>query len=463
MRARLATPENLMNRSFRIGLVAALLALPALAQSAAQLKKELRTREKVAKNDPQQLFEVGKWAKQNSLAADAKRLFEKVLKLEPEHAGAHEALGMEQVDGKWIPAAEAEAARRKKWAAEYAAKGFVEVDGVWVEPDNVEDAKKGIFHHDGEVVSRAEKGALLEGMLRHPQLGVLYDPKFKDKVDAGYYQVGADKWVDLKEADTFHSDLSRPWAVRAAYATLLSTMPLEKLLEMKLQANMGQEAVTPLFGGREAPPDRRPVIIIARTQSEYTTYGTDLGDGTDVAGAFIIRPEARLQLPYQKEVRAAVCENQKDWGIRNLRHAAALAYAQSIADADGVELPLWFLHGLGSYTSRFDNDSDAGWFGQQHLQKGGVSNIKSFLSGFALDSTLESKDIAFNIFQSGLLLAYATRGGDAAATAAMQQVTDALSGKGGAKKAIDNLEKVLIKSQDGIEKYLSTLIAKAPK
>ncbi|MEZ6036846.1 MAG: hypothetical protein R3F29_05165 [Planctomycetota bacterium] len=445
-----------MNRSFRLGLVAALLAVPTLAQSAAQLKKELRTKERVAKNDPEQIFEVGKWAKQHSLAADAKRLFEKVLKLQPDHAGAHEALGFELVDGKWIPAAEAEAARRKKWAEEYAAKGFVEVDGIWVEPDNVEDAMKGIFHHDDEVVSRAEKAALLEGKLRHPQLGTLYDPKFKDKVDAGYYQVGEDKWVDLKEADSFHSELTRPWAIRSAYATLLSTMPLEKLLELKLQANIGQEAVAPLFGGRVAPPDRRPVIIVARTQSEYVTYGTDLGDGTDVAGAFVIREEARVQVPYQKEVRAAICDNDKDWGTRYLRHAAAIAYAQSIADADGVELPLWFLHGIGGYTSRFGNDGDASWFGKQQLQKGGLTNFKSFFSSFAL----EQDTVGASIYQAGLMFAYATRGGDPAVTAAMEKVSEALSGKGGTKAAIDNLEKALIQAQAGVEKFLNELASK---
>lgn len=451
-----------MNRCFRIGLVAALLSLPTLAQSPAQLKKELRTREKVAKNDPEQIFEVGKWAKEKSLTAEAKRLFEKVLKLDPEHTGAHRALGFELFDGKWIPANEAEAARKRKIAEEFSAKGFVQIDGVWIAPEQVEDAKKGLFHHEDEVVSRGEKVALMEGSLRHPQLGTLYAAEFKDKVDAGYYQIGETKWVDLKEADAFHSDPSHPWMVRAAYATLLSTLPLEKLLELKLQADMGQEAVQPLFGGRIAPPDRRPAIIIARTQSEYQNYGQDLGDGSDVAGAFVIRPEARLQLPYQKEVRAAVCDNEKNWGPRYVRHAAAIAYAQAIADADGIELPLWLVHGLGSYTSRFNNDADAGWLGKAHIQRGGVGNISSFLSGFRLDADLDPDRIPYNLFQSGLLVAYATRGGNPAVTEAMQRVTEALSGKGGAKAAIAKLEQALVSAQQGIESYLGELVSKAP-
>lgn len=453
-----------MNISTCLSIVLAVLPAPLIAQSSAQLKKELRTKEQAAKKDPDALFEAGKWAQAKSLDADAKRLFEKVLKIAPDHAGANEALGYELVEGKWIPAKEAEKARLKAKAAEFAAKGFVEVDGVWVEPDQVDDAKRGVFHHDGEPVTRQEKVAFLQGMVRHPETGLLIDAKFLEQAKNGYFPIGDDnRWVDLAEADKYHSDLGRPWIIRYSHGHLVSSLPLKKLQELKPLADQGHEKVATLFGGRVVSPALRPVVIVAKTEADYRTYGTELGDGTDAAGSFLMRTEARFKVPFQGEVRAAVCDNHKDWGPRYVRHSAAMAYANAIAEEDGIQLPLWFVEGVGSYTSRFDNDSDAGWFGKQHVAKGGVGNLKAFFAGYAISGEMESKDIAYNIFQSGLLLSFATRGGDQEVTAAMEAVTAALSGKGkGADKAIEKLEKKLIGAQDGVTAHLQGLVAKAP-
>lgn len=452
-----------MKISTYLSLVLAVLPAPLMAQSAAQLKKELRSKEQAAKKDPEALFEAGKWAQAKALDADARRLFEKVLKIAPDHAGANEALGNELVEGKWLPTKEAEQARLKAKAAEFAAQGFVEVDGVWVAPDHVDDAKRGVFHHDDEIVTRQEKVAFLQGMVRHPETGQLIDAKFLEQAKGGYFPIDGGRWVDLAEADKYHSDISRPWIIRYAYGSLVSSLPLKKLQELKPMAEQGHEKVAPLFGGRVVAPALRPVVIVAKTEADYRTYGTELGDGSDAAGSFLMRPEARFKVPLQGEVRAAVCDNHKDWGQRYVRHSAAMAYANAIAEQDGVQLPLWFLEGVGSYTSRFDNDGDAGWFGKQHVAKGGVGNIKAFFAGFAISGEMESKDIAFNIFQAGLLLSYATRGGDKEVTAAMEAVTEALSGKSkGADKAIEKLEKKLIGAKDGVAAHLQELIAKAP-
>jgi peptide/nickel transport system ATP-binding protein len=93
----------------RFCLVLLLVLAAATGQSAAQLKNELKTKETAAKKDPQKLYEVGVWAKEKALAVDAKRIFEAVVKIKPDHAGAHEALGDELVEGKWMSAKDADA------------------------------------------------------------------------------------------------------------------------------------------------------------------------------------------------------------------------------------------------------------------------------------------------------------------------------------------------------------------
>ncbi|MFK7739453.1 MAG: hypothetical protein AB8H80_03950 [Planctomycetota bacterium] len=436
----------------------------ATAQSKSKLKRELRTMEKAAKKDPEKLFEAATWASEKELDKDAKRILQKVLKMAPDHAEANKLAGNVQIEGKWLPKAEADKLREAAMEAEYAGKGYKKVDGLWIEPELVEDAKKGIFHHGDEIVTRDEKLALMTDKARHPITGRMIDKKQLDKAKEGYFQVAGGKWVDRKEADEFHSSFARPWVFRSYKTTIMSTLPLEEIEKIKVHSDDGVETAAPFFGGRELPPALRPVIMVAATRSEYTELGQSLGDGTDVAGAFLITEDATFSLN-GRVVRPAICENEKDWGSRYIRHAAALAYINAIAEESGADLPLWFVHGVGSLTSRFHNDADAGWFGKQHIAKGGVSDIRSFFNDFELSSDLQPKQIGFNLYQAGLLLSYATRGGNEEATNAMLAVTASLSGegKGSASKAISKLEKVLAGCKDGVTEHLKKLVAKSPQ
>lgn len=433
------------------------------AQSPAQLKQELRTKETAAKKDPEALYEVGKWAAEKALANDAKRLYQAVLKIKPDHAGANEALGNQLVEGKWLPAKEAEALRKKARDAEFAAKGLVDVDGVWVDKEHVDDAKRGVFHHDGEQVTKAEKIALLAGKVRHPETGELIEGKFAEKAANKFFPVGTEgRWVDQKEADTYHSDIKRPWVVRTAYATIVSTLSLAKIQELKQFVDQGYERVAPVLGSATPLPVHRPVVVIAATRSEYTDLGNAFGDGTDACGSFLA--EGPVDLPGLGQVRPAICENEKDMGTRYIRHAAALAYTHAIATRAGVALPPWLLHGIASLTSRFHIETDAGWFGKQHLQRGGVGNVKAFFPSFAISGEMQPTEISHNLYQAGLLLSFAMNGGDKECTDQLQAVTALLSGtgKGNAEKAIAKLQTALIEAQPKIVAYLQQLIAKSP-
>lgn len=434
------------------------------AQTAGQLQKELRAKETAAKKDPEALFEAAQWAAERSLAKDAKRLFEAVLKINPDHAGANEALGNALVEGKWIPAKEAEALRKKALAAEYSAKGFVEVNGVWVEKEHVDDAKRGVFHHDGDLVTREEKLALLTGKVRHPVTGQLIDAKNEQRARDGYFPAGSEaKWVDLKEAETFHSDMKRPWVLRTHHATVVSTLGLSRIQELAAQMDIAIKRVSDdLFGSKPALPAKRPTVLIAATTSEYRDIGNSLGDGTDACGAFLIREEARLKVPLVGDVRGAACNNEKDWAPFYARHAAALAYANAIAEEAGLDLPLWLLHGFGAYTSRFATDHDAAHFAKLHLEKGGVRGLKSFFSGFAISGDMEGKDIDYNIFQAGLLVKFAQTGSEPKVTEAFQAVVDLLTGKskGGLDKPMAKLQGALIEAEPKIAAYLQQIAGK---
>lgn len=441
-----------------------LLAVPAVSQSAAKLKQELKTKETAAKKDPEALFEVGKWATEKALVDDAKRLYQAVLKLKPDHAGANEALGNQLIDGKWIPAKEAEAIRKKAQAAEFAAKGYVEVSGVWVEKDKVDDAKKGIFHHDGDLVTKDELAAFTAGKVRHPETGDFIDAKNLEKAKTKYYPIGSEgRWVDEKEADTYHSDVKRPWVVRTGKGTIVSTLSLAKIRELSSFVDQGIEKVMPLLGVTRLAPARRPVILIAATRTEFQDYGSQMGDGTDACGSFLASEESAITLPFLGTMRLAVCSNEKDMGTRLLRHAAALGAVNAVCTEAGVDLPLWLEHGFASCTRFFQDDTDAGWFGKQHVQRGGVGSVKSFFPSFGISGEMQPADISHNLYQAGLLISFAASGQDEKCTEALKAITAILAGgKGNAEKSVTKLQTCLIEAQPKIGIYLQQLIAKSP-
>jgi len=434
------------------------------AQTPAQLKQELRTRESAAKQDPDALYQVGKWAEDHGLAAESKRIYQNVLKIKADHEGANKALGNELFEGKWVTAKDAAAARKKALDAEYKAKGMVEVAGVWVDKDHVADAKRGIFHFENDLVTKEEMAALGTGMVRHPVTGQIIEAKHLEDAKARKFPIGTEgRWADEKDADSFHADIQKPWIVRTAYCNLVGTLPIAKLEQMKALADRAVERARVLMNSQMPSPANRPTVVVAATDDEFTTYGRQIGDETSAFGAFLAAEQARMRLEYQGEVRPAVC-NAKDenWAPYYLRHAAGLAYANGLGADSGAELPLWFVHAFGGYASRFDDDNAATSFGEQHIAKGGVKDLKGWFNSFALNGEMEPKQLDFNVFQAGLLLAFVVQGGDAKVTEAMQEVAASVAG-GKSKtvdKAVEKLRAMLTGKEDALRDFLQKVVKK---
>ncbi len=446
--------------------VALFLSLPGLAQNAAALKQELKTKETAAKQDADALFQVGKWAEDKGLAADSKRIYQAILKAKPGHEGANKALGNELVDGKWLSAKDAAAARKKTLEAEFKAKGMVEVGGVWVGKDEVNDAKRGIYHFEGSLVTKEELAAFGAGKVRHPVTGMIIEAKYLEDAKTRKFPIGTEgRWGDEKAADEFHKDPAHPWFVRSSYCTLAGTLPIQKMEELKEIADRGVERARTLMGNQLPHPANRPAILIASTDDEFRAYGTQLGDETSAFGAFLAgdsERQVKFRVEYQGESRPAICNFHKDWGPYYLRHAAALAYANGLAEDADIEAPLWFLHAFGGYASRFDNDHDAGSFAEQHLAKGGVKDMKAWFNSFAINGDMESKEIDYNVFQAGMLLSFVADGSDPKLTETMKEVSDCFgSGKSkGVEKSLEKLQAAFIAKEADLRAYLQKLIKK---
>lgn len=408
------------------------------------LKKELKVKETAAKKDPEALCAVAAWAAEKGLGAESKRIYEAVLKIEPDHAKAHEALGNVLHEGKWVAKQELEERLKQALLAEMTAKGLVEVDGVWVDKADVDDAKRGIYRHDGEPVSKAEKQALTTGKVRHPVTGELIDQKRLEDAKAGKFPLGGDEWGDEAKADEHHADPTKePWVFRASFCTVVSRMPLAKVREMATQVDSAWARVADVFGTTLPRPKHRPVVIVAATQGEYATLGARLGDESSSTSAFLVMGEGRVKLSGLGETRPAICDGTGALGVYSARHAAGLAFAASIARDLGTDFPNWFLHGVGSLSSRLHIQSDAAHYARQDIQNGGVSDCKALCKNFSFRGDDGSK--RHILFQSGLMLDFALEGRDEAAKVALAEFAAACKARNGiaAKQAIGKLEEAL--------------------
>lgn len=439
-------------------------AVPAPGQTAAQLKRELRDKETAAKKDPDALLEVGKWAAEKGLAADAKRIYQNVLRIDPGHAGANEALGNELVDGKWLTAADAKALRDKAREAEFKARGMVQVAGVWVEKDHVEDARRGVFHLDGRLWTKDEYEALTSGMVRHPVTGEIIEAKHLEAAQERRFPIGTEgRWADEQDANHYHRDPQRPWIVHTHNCVLISTLPIAKLEEVTHFADRGVERVQPILGMRRPRPAERPTIVIAATESEFNDWGQRLGDETSAYAVFLAEEGGTVHVPLQGDVRPVVCHMHELWGPYHIRHAAAMGHVAGLCVESGARLPLWCLHAFGALASRFDSPGEGGYFGKQHMKLGGVPDLQSWFNSFAINADKSANDLEINIYEAGLVLSFAAEGGNDAAIEAVQELTEAFDkGRGKAiEKAADKLRDTVVREEAALNAWLQELIRKS--
>jgi hypothetical protein len=133
----------------------AVAAAPVAGQTgASELKEQYGAREKAAKS-AQDLYELGLWAQASGRADLAKRAFERALARDRHHAPAHAALGHVLHKGSWISAAE----RDRQVAIEMRAKGLVSFQGQWVTPEDAAKLEAGLEQVDGEWLPLAEARA----------------------------------------------------------------------------------------------------------------------------------------------------------------------------------------------------------------------------------------------------------------------------------------------------------------
>ncbi len=99
--------------------------LPEMAKAAMKRALSLR-REKIGA-DAEAFYQLGLWAKSNTMPADALVLFQEAINVNPEHEFARRALGFQFYAGKWRTSTEVKIAM-----------GLIEFEGDWMTPQSKE-------------------------------------------------------------------------------------------------------------------------------------------------------------------------------------------------------------------------------------------------------------------------------------------------------------------------------------
>lgn len=95
-------------------------------------------------------FELGQWADEKKLRSKARSAWEKAVKLDGGHAGAHRALGHVLYKGRWMTPQQRDEQAAADLDAEMLAKGLVRHEGSWVTPEEKAKLEQGLVLYEGE-------------------------------------------------------------------------------------------------------------------------------------------------------------------------------------------------------------------------------------------------------------------------------------------------------------------------
>jgi len=412
------------------------------------LRKELHEREAVLdKTDADGWFSLALWADRNGLELDAKRLFGKVIRADPNHANARKRLGYVKYDGKWVKKSQVAALEEKKRAAEYKAKGYVQHDGEWIKKSELAYFKRGYVRREGQWIRVADHKQYKADKVPHPASGVWIAKADLDKAKQNLFPVEG-KWLSTKEANEVHGSWLSPWVLRGKDVQIVTTYPFEKAEQIMLEADTAVAKIRGVIFDPVLPLPKRIMLFVFGNQEDYRQFGVDSSTtGFSSYGAFFADNHPNRP--------TAVYYGQKDWGAYYLRHGVGLAISHQLLNSDKINGTSWIHTAVGSYLERFATPKTATWFSKKFMGRGGLQDLDKFWDRFQISPDLSTDAVERNIYQAGFLLLYAIKAGDHKVQKAWNEIREAIESKPRRQpRALKSFEKALTRSEQKIRNYL---------
>lgn len=388
----------------------------AVQDAKAQLEEKLKAADQ---KDPKALYEIAKWADENGLKTDSKRIARMVIKLDPEHADARAMLGYQKYEGKWLTQREIDRDKAKKEEADKEKLGLKKWKNEWVPKEDYEKLEKGLVAvtvgNEKKWVTPIEKERIDKGMTLVD--GQWITPEEKQHLEKGEFRVG-EKWVSEDEANKVHSDFTNPWELEGDYCSLTTTCKRKFAKEAVRQSDLTIKETYRLLGLEIPKQPTKVGLIMVKDLSDYNTLGGN--QGLDAREALMSSTWATFTMPDQntgKTIAVAMYEvldekNEKgndEFSLGHVRHAASSAALKNMAFAE--QPPPWFTIGVATYLERYwhpvftstvDRKKLSAWSASSLDKEGGMIQLKNYFEPFNVTKQ--------TVLQSGLIISYLLNG-----------------------------------------------------
>lgn len=396
---------------------AALAPVAAVAQDAkAQFEEKLKAADQ---KDPKALYEVAKWADENGLKTDSKRVARMVIKLDPEHADARAMLGYQKYEGKWLTQREIDREKAKKEEADKEKQGLKKWKNEWVPKEDYDKLEKGLVavtvNGEKKWVTPIEKERIDKGMTLVD--GAWITPEEKEHLAKGEFRVG-EKWVSEEEANKVHADFTNPWELEGDYCSFTTTCKRKFAKDAVKQADLTIKEAYRILGVEMPKQPAKIGLIMVKDLNDYNTLGGN--QGLDAREATMSSNWACFTMPDQntgKTIGVSMYEvldekNEKgndDFSFGHVRHAAAAAALKNMSFAE--QPPPWFTIGVATYLERYwhpiyntmkDRNRLSAWSASSLDKEGGMIQLKNYFEPFNVTKQ--------TILQSGLIVSYLVNG-----------------------------------------------------
>lgn len=341
----------MMSVSFLLSL-AALAGAPssaALAPPAAALQDAAPVEERIAAcgTDTAKLWDLAQALKTDSKYADARKVMEKIVEIDPEHADARKGLGHQKYGGQWFKSSVELMMFRRNEEKAMREKGLVRVGDDWVPEADAPYMRMGWTKGDDgawkdpRVLARLEQEAEYRSKGFEQQDLTWIPPDEFPMWDQGLWKCGED-WLPTEEADAFHSKIGNWWTAPSEHFVIVSTCTRAGVDWAKLYADGVFPELVRIFGKK--PDDRVPVVLLNSLQQYNTFAAGDNAQGippgeqsgfSSVHHAFFAETffDPRTQPPTYLGCGAGFWDYSPEltaWGKFSVRHAAGLSYAEAI-------------------------------------------------------------------------------------------------------------------------------------
>ena len=411
----------------------------------------------------------------------------RIVRLQPDHARAREALGHARFGEHWFERVEARDAYERRQDPERAtALGLVQHGGVWMHRDERATSSKGLTKDPatGIWLGAADRRRIADGWVLQDEAWIERDRAAK--VDLGLWRVEGE-WLSLAAADRRHARPSAPWRIPSGEIRVIATVDREVALRARREMERALVDLRRVFGTEPVLPID---VLVLRDEEQYDRFAFGAPDGrrpaTSATRLHFIHSAYLAESWFERVDRKLVYSGMgvcyfdplfpfgERYGVHSARLAAGFSFVEALdpspkavrraltaggptpefaaEHAAEKQLPAWLRYGGAVYAERFFEDTtvaeggDRWWTRKWSLENiaagGGWRGLKEVLE-FPINP--DERDGSRKLMiEAGLVVAFIVDGGCAPVVEAHNRVTQRLATGRFSRSDFQDLEAALL-------------------